>query len=79
MLQTFSLTIGGVAQHLISYYKIEDVEQGRLRSPSSLPELASLTISPALLRAAVIAMSIELTGTATATGDRRKLKRNDPT
>ncbi|KAJ2986915.1 hypothetical protein NUW54_g9581 [Trametes sanguinea] len=46
---TFSLTIGGVAQHLISYYKIEDVEQGRLRSPSSLPELASLTISPEYL------------------------------
>jgi len=48
-LQTFSLTIGGVAQHLISYYKIEDVEQGRLRSPSSLPELASLDISPEYL------------------------------
>ncbi|TFK83364.1 hypothetical protein K466DRAFT_498615 [Polyporus arcularius HHB13444] len=49
MKKTFSLTIGGVAQHLISYYKIEDVEQGRLRSPSSLPELASLTISPEYL------------------------------
>ncbi|RXW12507.1 hypothetical protein EST38_g13345 [Candolleomyces aberdarensis] len=45
MKKTFSLTIGGVAQHLISYYKIEDVENGRLRSPSSLPELASLEIS----------------------------------
>ncbi|KAM5541524.1 hypothetical protein V8D89_004714 [Ganoderma adspersum] len=49
MKKTFSLTINGVAQHLISYYKIEDVEQGRLRSPSSLPELASLTISPEYL------------------------------
>ncbi|CAL1701839.1 unnamed protein product [Somion occarium] len=49
MKKTFSLTIGGVAQHLISYYKIEDVEQGRLRSPSSLPELASLDISPEYL------------------------------
>ena len=49
MVQTFSLTIGGVAQHLISYYKVEDVEQGRLRSPSSLPELASLDISPEYL------------------------------
>lgn len=48
-LQTFSLTIGGVAQHLISYYKVEDVEQGRLRSPSTLPELASLDISPEYL------------------------------
>ena len=49
MCKTFSLTIGGVAQHLISYYKIEDVEKGRLRSPSSLPELASLEISPEYL------------------------------
>ncbi|KAH8105347.1 Gti1/Pac2 family-domain-containing protein [Cristinia sonorae] len=49
MKKTFSLTIAGVAQHLISYYKIEDVEQGRLRSPSSLPELASLDISPEYL------------------------------
>lgn len=47
--QTFSLTIGGVAQHLISYYKVDDVEQGRLRSPSTLPELASLDISPEYL------------------------------
>lgn len=43
------MTIGGVAQHLISYYKVEDVEQGRLRSPSTLPELASLDISPEYL------------------------------
>lgn len=47
--KTFSLSIGGIAQHLISYYKIEDVEKGRLRSPSSLPELASLDISPEYL------------------------------
>ncbi|KAG6856105.1 hypothetical protein H0H87_007357 [Tephrocybe sp. NHM501043] len=49
MKKTFSLTIGGVSQHLISYYKIEDVQNGRLRSPSSLPELASLDISPEYL------------------------------
>ncbi|KAL6310272.1 Gti1/Pac2 family-domain-containing protein [Sparassis latifolia] len=42
-------SIGGVAQHLISYYKVEDVEQGRLRAPSTLPELASLDISPEYL------------------------------
>ncbi|KIM44068.1 hypothetical protein M413DRAFT_443127 [Hebeloma cylindrosporum] len=47
--KTFSVTIGGVAQHLISYYKVEDVTNGRLRSPSSLPELASLDISPEYL------------------------------
>lgn len=49
MKKTFSLTIGGVSQHLISYYRIEDVENGRLRPPSSLPELASLDISPEYL------------------------------
>ncbi|KAM6499499.1 Gti1/Pac2 family domain containing protein [Amanita muscaria] len=49
MKKTFSLTIGGVAQHLISYYKVEDVASGRLRSPSSLPELAALDISPEYL------------------------------
>ncbi|KAL9708791.1 Global transcription regulator sge1 [Leucoagaricus gongylophorus] len=49
MKKTFSLSIGGASQHLISYYKVEDVESGRLRSPSSLPELASLEISPEYL------------------------------
>ncbi|KAJ6479611.1 Gti1/Pac2 family-domain-containing protein [Mycena sanguinolenta] len=49
MKKTFSLTIAGVAQHLVSYYKVSDVESGRLRSPSTLPELASLDISPSLL------------------------------
>ena len=43
------MTISGVSQHLISYYKIEDVEQGRLRAASSYPELASLDISPEYL------------------------------
>ncbi|KDQ17404.1 hypothetical protein BOTBODRAFT_105739 [Botryobasidium botryosum FD-172 SS1] len=46
MKKTFSLTIRGTTHHLISYYKIDDVESGRLRTPSSLPELASLDISP---------------------------------
>jgi hypothetical protein len=32
-------------QQLISYYKIEDIENEKLRSLSSLPELASLEIS----------------------------------
>lgn len=30
--------------HLIGYYRIEDVTSGRLRTPSSLPEIASLQI-----------------------------------
>ena len=47
--QTFSVTIGGVAQHLISYYKVEDITNGRLCSPSSFSELCSLDISPEYL------------------------------
>ncbi|KAJ7720053.1 Gti1/Pac2 family-domain-containing protein, partial [Mycena metata] len=50
MKKTFSVHISGVAQHLISYYKVSDVESGRLRAPSSLPELASLDINPTLLQ-----------------------------
>ncbi|KAF8603390.1 hypothetical protein BDV93DRAFT_442486 [Ceratobasidium sp. AG-I] len=49
MKKTFSLTINGSAQHLISYYKVVDVEEGRLRTPSSLPELSVLDISPEYL------------------------------
>ncbi|KAB5591193.1 Global transcription regulator sge1 [Ceratobasidium theobromae] len=47
--QTFSLSVNGSTQHLISYYKVADVEEGRLRTPSSLPELSVLDISPEYL------------------------------
>ena len=43
--KTMSLSYNGSAQHLISYYKVEDVQKGRLRTPSSLPEFQSLSIS----------------------------------
>ena len=43
--QTMSVTINGFAQHMISYYSVEDVLRGRLRCPSTIPELASLEIS----------------------------------
>jgi hypothetical protein len=38
-----------VSQHLISYYDPRDVLQQKLRTPSSVPELATLEISPELL------------------------------
>ena len=44
-----SVTVNGFAQHMISYYTMEDVVDGRLRSPSTIPELASLEISPEYL------------------------------
>ncbi|KAI8148446.1 Gti1/Pac2 family-domain-containing protein [Fennellomyces sp. T-0311] len=47
--KTMSIVVNGVAQHLISYYHPDDVLQGTLRSPTSVPELASLEISPELL------------------------------
>lgn len=40
-----SVTVNGFAQHMISYYSVEDVLHGRLRAPSTIPELAGLEIS----------------------------------
>ncbi|KAG0053380.1 hypothetical protein BGZ83_001214 [Gryganskiella cystojenkinii] len=44
--KTMSIVVNGVSQHLISYYSKDDVLAGKLRTPSSVPELASLEISP---------------------------------
>lgn len=42
-------TISLSGLHLVAYYKIEDVTEGRLRSPTSHPELRSLEIASFLL------------------------------
>ncbi|ORX62880.1 hypothetical protein DM01DRAFT_1297754 [Hesseltinella vesiculosa] len=47
--KTMSIVVNGVSQHLISYYDPRDVLENKLRTPSSVPELASLEISPELL------------------------------
>ncbi|OZJ05628.1 hypothetical protein BZG36_01527 [Bifiguratus adelaidae] len=47
--KTMSVVVAGVAQHLISYYAKEDVLSGVLWTPGSVPELASLEISPVYL------------------------------
>ncbi|UZJ53146.1 hypothetical protein CBS101457_002466 [Exobasidium rhododendri] len=47
--KTISIQMNGTTQHLISYYKVDDVRRGLLRTPSSMPELASLAISPIFL------------------------------
>ncbi|KAI8148331.1 Gti1/Pac2 family-domain-containing protein [Fennellomyces sp. T-0311] len=47
--KTMSIVVNGSPQHLISYYTKEDVLNNRLQTPSSIPELASLEISPDLL------------------------------
>ncbi|KAI8380596.1 Gti1/Pac2 family-domain-containing protein [Choanephora cucurbitarum] len=47
--KTMSIIVNGVAQHLISYYLPNDIINNQLRTPSSVPELASLEISPDLL------------------------------
>ena len=49
MNQTMSVTVNGFAQHMISYYSVDDVLAGKLRSPSTIPELAALEISPEYL------------------------------
>lgn len=47
--KTISIQVEGSTQHLISYYKIDDVHNSRLAVPSSLPELSCLHISPMFL------------------------------
>ncbi|KAJ1020176.1 hypothetical protein NDA16_004456 [Ustilago loliicola] len=47
--KTISIQVEGSTQHLISYYKIDDVHNGRLAIPSNLPEIAALSISPIFL------------------------------
>lgn len=47
--KTMSIVVNGVSQHLVSYYNPQDVLENRLRTPSSVPELAGLEISPELL------------------------------
>lgn len=46
MKKTMSVTVAGYSQHMISYYTVEDVLNGKLRAPSTIPELAALDISP---------------------------------
>lgn len=47
--KTMSIVVNGSTQHLISYYRPQDIVENKLRTPSSIPELTSLEISPALL------------------------------
>ncbi|KAJ2959797.1 hypothetical protein NQZ79_g4779 [Umbelopsis isabellina] len=47
--KSMSIVVDGVHQNLISYYDLEDVMAGRLRTPSNVPELAILEISPDFL------------------------------
>jgi hypothetical protein len=48
--KSMSIKLNGISQHLISYYYPDEVKNGRLRTPSSVPELAELEISSDLLR-----------------------------
>ncbi|ORX52774.1 hypothetical protein DM01DRAFT_1383936 [Hesseltinella vesiculosa] len=47
--KTMSIVVNGSTQHLISYYHPQDVLDQKLPTPSSVPELACLEISPELL------------------------------
>jgi hypothetical protein len=44
-----SVNVNGFAQHMVSYYSVQDVLAGRLRTPSTIPELMALEISPEYL------------------------------
>lgn len=47
--KTMSLIVDGTPLHLISYYHPDDVVARKLRTPSTVPELVNLEISPELL------------------------------
>ncbi|CDH59116.1 camp-independent regulatory protein [Lichtheimia corymbifera JMRC:FSU:9682] len=47
--KSMSLIVDGVQQHLVSYYNKDDVLNNRLQTPSHVPALAALDISPELL------------------------------
>lgn len=47
--KTISIQVEGSTQHLISYYRVDDVHNQRLTIPSNLPEIAALCISPIFL------------------------------
>ncbi|CAO1621403.1 unnamed protein product [Parajaminaea phylloscopi] len=48
--KTISIQVDGSTQHLVSYYKVDDVRNGRLNTPLSLPEIAAVNISPMILQ-----------------------------
>ncbi|KAI8983162.1 Gti1/Pac2 family-domain-containing protein [Trametes punicea] len=50
MKKTISMSIEGTTYHLVSYYYPSDVRSGLLQTPSSMPALACLEISPAILK-----------------------------
>ncbi|KAI8381116.1 Gti1/Pac2 family-domain-containing protein [Radiomyces spectabilis] len=47
--KTMSLVVNGSHLHLVSYYHPDDVIARRFRTPSAVPEIANLEISPELL------------------------------
>ncbi|KDN48435.1 hypothetical protein K437DRAFT_85607 [Tilletiaria anomala UBC 951] len=47
--KTISIEVEGAHHHLISYYSLDDVYAGKLRTPASMPEFLSLSISPIFL------------------------------
>lgn len=48
--KTMSVNVNGFAQHMISYYSVDDVLNSRLRTPSSIGELLALEISSEYLQ-----------------------------
>ncbi|KJA16637.1 hypothetical protein HYPSUDRAFT_114488, partial [Hypholoma sublateritium FD-334 SS-4] len=54
--KTFSAKMDGIEQHLVCYYKLADVGNGRLHPPSSFPGLAALDISTESLERAHVVM-----------------------
>ncbi|TCD64041.1 hypothetical protein EIP91_004590 [Steccherinum ochraceum] len=48
--KTITVKIEGSDHHLVSYFTVEDVETGRLRRPTSRPDIMSIEIPPELVQ-----------------------------
>lgn len=75
--KTLSIQVNGSSQHLISYYTKEDVLDGKLSTPSSIPELSSIRISPDLFMQQNFRIPLSLEypesyGKRLSTGDSRR-------
>lgn len=46
--KTMSISVNGISHHMVSYYKVNDVKEGKLNRPLSDPRLQNISVRPEL-------------------------------
>ncbi|KAI7254422.1 hypothetical protein KC335_g14451, partial [Hortaea werneckii] len=46
--KTMSISVNGISHHMVSYYKVDDVKNGKLQRPLSDPRLQNISVRPEL-------------------------------